>query len=241
MLSAVVHRVDAVTDDDVREVQGHVRDRQRASRTPPAVCFRAFGSRHRHPPPSVACTESPGHRPFRLGGSRASPVEHMGCLRATEVPILPRRETGKVTPTSAQSLLLNDVSNIRRARLLGENRGAARRRPRPTRGRDPGGPRMLLQPRPAGGSGLRSTGRRIAERVMFVARPTTATLVNVFMIHCDGCGLLKVNDDSTSHRRSVRCAQLRSRCSLTIDCAARWVQAPTVSDDRDRGTARGVG
>jgi hypothetical protein len=49
----------------------------------------------------------------------------------------------------------------------------------------------MLSQHVARGWTLRSVGKRIADRMMPVARPSTATLVNVFMTHCNTCGLLK--------------------------------------------------
>ena len=75
---------------------------------------------------------------------------------------------------------------------------------------------------------------------MSVARPTTAILVNVFMIHCDGRGLLKVE------RRLDQPPSECPLCAAPIAVLAHYRlhmpigSSATVSDDRDRGTARGA-
>jgi hypothetical protein len=99
---------------------------------------------------------------------------------------------------------------------------------------------MLLQYLPEGRSGLRSAGRRLADRVMSVVRPSTVTLVNVFMVRCDICGLLKVE------RRLDQPPSECPLCAAPIAVLAHYrLRSPTgssatVSDDRDRGTAGGA-
>ena len=75
---------------------------------------------------------------------------------------------------------------------------------------------------------------------MSVVRPSTATLVNVFMVRCDICGLLKVQ------RRLDQPPSECPLCGAPIAVLAHYrLRSPmrsstAVSDDRDRGTARGA-
>ena len=48
------------------------------------------------------------------------------------------------------------------------------------------------RPAEVGWNALRAAGRRIADRLMSVARSRLETPLNVFMIRCNICGLLKV-------------------------------------------------
>lgn len=99
---------------------------------------------------------------------------------------------------------------------------------------------MLLQHPWQGPSGLRSAGRRVADRVTSVVRPSLATSMNVFMVRCDICGLLKVE------RRLDHAPSECPLCGVPIAVLVHYrLHSPmgssaTVSDDRDRGTARGA-
>jgi hypothetical protein len=88
---------------------------------------------------------------------------------------------------------------------------------------------------------LRSAGKRIAGRVMSVARSNTATPVNVFMIRCNICGLLKVE------RRLDQPPSECPLCQAPIAVLAHYRSNSStrssiaVSDGRDQGTARALG
>ena len=99
---------------------------------------------------------------------------------------------------------------------------------------------MVSQDSPPAWNPLRAAGRRIAERLISVARSRLETPLNVFMIRCDICGLLKVAQ--VLEQPPSECPLCTAPITVLAECRVgspmRW--NTDVSDDRDRGTARGT-
>ena len=100
---------------------------------------------------------------------------------------------------------------------------------------------MLSQHSPPGWNTLRSAGRRVADRWMSGGRSSTGMPVNVFMIRCNICGLLKVV------RRLDQPPSECPPCGASIAVLAHYRlkssvgSSAAVSDERDRVTARALG
>ena len=97
---------------------------------------------------------------------------------------------------------------------------------------------MLSQHSPPRWNALRAAGRRVADRCTSGGRSNRATPVNVFMIRCDRCGLLKIA------RRLDQPPSECPPCGAPITVLAHYRlhrlmgSSAALSKDRDRVLAR---
>ena len=184
---------------------------------------------------------------FDLTGTWRSPAERHGLGFSMMSPIIQRarllvRAEGQLVDDRGQRRTRGPLHRLKHM-LIEDGSGGPGRVPNTGHvkpGRVWGFQRVLSQHLLPGGSALSSVAKRIADRVMSVARPSLATLVNVFMVRCEMCGLLKVD------RRLDQSPSECPLCGASIAVLAHYrSNSPTcssavVSDDRDRGTARGT-